>query len=65
MSRHSAQHSYGHRIQRIAANTYAIRWTVDRYIKGSRLRWPTGYERITDTSGAKRFARRWQVDFPN
>lgn len=58
MGRHNTQRSYGHRI--IDRGSYFIlMWTVDRYIKGSRLRFPADYSREADEAGAVRFAKRW------
>jgi len=62
--RYKAQHSYNHDCSYIAGGSWEIRWTVDRYYAGSRLRFPTTYRRIADESGAKRFCQRWNVEFP-
>lgn len=63
MSRHNSGGSYGHRIHRVAADHYRLTWTVDRYVKGSRLRFPTGHSRDTGLVGARRFAKKWHLDF--
>lgn len=63
MSRHGKNSSYGHSITRIGYDHYRLGWTVDRYQKGSRLRFPTRSNRDTDGIGASRFAKRWNLDF--
>jgi hypothetical protein len=51
--------SHSHRVTFVASlGYYQLRWTVDRYYSGSRLR---GYTRVADERGARRFARRWQI----
>lgn len=64
MSRHSASGSYGHRIERINAEDYLVRWAYDRHLKGSRLRHPQGRCLYTDRAGAERFAKKWGVAMP-
>lgn len=64
MSRYRPQTSRDHLIQRYSSEHYRLSWTVDRYIKGSRLRYPTRYTRDTDERGAKRFAKRWELEVP-
>jgi len=64
VSRYRPQRSTSHRIQRFSSQHYRLSWTVDRYIKGSRLRWPTRYTYDTDERGARRFAKRWNVEMP-
>lgn len=64
MSRHSSSESYGHSIRRCFYDCYDISWTVDRYCKGSRLRFPTTYTRDTDHAGALRFAKKWDIAPP-
>jgi hypothetical protein len=56
--------SYAHSIQRIGPDHYRLSWAVDRYYAGSRLRFPRTDWRDTDTAGAKRFAKKWNVDLP-
>ena len=56
--------SYGHRILRERADEYVISWRYDRYYAGSRLRHPTGRSRDTNRKGAKRFAKRWNIEMP-
>lgn len=64
MGRFSTNHSYGHTIRKIDHDCYRIAWTTDRYYASSRLRHPTVTMRDTDTEGAKRFAKRWNVKMP-
>lgn len=64
MSRHSSNGSTDHRIRTGLFGFYVISWTVDRYVQGSRLRWPTTYRRDTDRAGAERFAKKWDVPMP-
>jgi hypothetical protein len=59
VSRFNSSGSYGHSVRRIGHDHYRLHWTVDRYVSGSRLRFPTNYTRDTDTAGALRFAKRW------
>lgn len=56
--------SYGHRIQRFAADHFRLSWTVDFKYPSSRLRWPRGFTRDTDAAGAARFAKRWGIKVP-
>lgn len=64
MGRHSRNPSYAHRIQRVGGQFYRIEWTVDFYYPSSRLRHPRTFTRETDESGAKRFAKRWNLELP-
>jgi hypothetical protein len=64
MSRHSSSGSSYHAIQRIGPDHYRLSWTVDRYVRGSRLRFPTTSTRDTDLAGAIRFAKKWEIDPP-
>lgn len=57
--------SYGHSIRRIADGHYRLSWTVDRYYQNSRMRHPRTATRDTDTAGAERFAKRWDIAMPN
>lgn len=64
MSRHSSGGSSDHRIKLLWPGCYELHWVVDRYYSGSRLRFPTGYTKMTDEKGAARFAKKWDVDMP-
>jgi len=64
MGRYNSGGSYDHRCQRLGGDWYRIRWTYDRYINGSRLRWPTQHTRDTDEKGARRFCKKWDCKFP-
>ncbi len=65
MSRNRPSNSYDHRIRRIGSwGDFEISWCVDRYVSGSRMRFPTAYRRLTDEDGAVRFAFKWGVDMP-
>lgn len=64
MSRWNSSGSKGHHIQRIGWGCYRLFWTVDRYTKNSRLRFPTQYSRDTDVAGAIRYAKRWGCALP-
>lgn len=59
MSRFNSSGSTSHSVSKIGDDHYRLSWTVDRYIKGSRLRFPTKYNRDTDELGAIRFAKKW------
>jgi hypothetical protein len=59
MSRFRKQTPYGHGVEDLGYGNYRLSWTMDRYVKGSRLRFPTAYTRDTDHQGAIRFAKRW------
>jgi hypothetical protein len=61
MSRFSSSGSYDHAAVQIGFDHYRLHWTVDRYVNGSRLRFPTGYSRDTDLDGAQRFAKKWEI----
>lgn len=41
-----------------------IGWTYDIYYSGSHLRFPQRWSRSTDERGAKRFCKRWSLEFP-
>jgi hypothetical protein len=59
--------SYGHKVSRVdfwGCDEWCISWTVDRKIKGSRLRWPTTFKRLTTYDGARAFARRHGLACP-
>lgn len=64
MTRPSTHKSYGHRCEIIGPDHYRLSWVVDRYIKRSRLRFPTTYRRDTDEKGARKFCERWGIDLP-
>ena len=63
MGRYSKQKAYAQRIQPIAFDFYRLHWVVDFYVAGSRLRHPRSFSRDTDTAGAVRFAKRWDLEF--
>lgn len=56
--------AYGHSIKRIEKDHYRLSWTIDRKVKGSRLRHPTTTTRNTDAAGALRFAKKWELAIP-
>ena len=66
--RHRQQRSYNHRCQYHSnwdwGDWYEISWTVDRYVSGSRLRFPATYTRDTDEAGARRFCKKWGIPLP-
>lgn len=64
MSRYRQQKSYYHSCVYIGWGTFCMSWTVDRFVKNSRLRYPTTYQRDTDEPGARRFCRRWDILCP-
>jgi len=64
LSRHRPSGSRDHRLKRVGRDSFRMCWTVDRYIVGSRLRWPTVTTRDTDLAGARRFAKKWGCRFP-
>lgn len=54
--------SYRHKIQVLEAGyVYRLHWTTDT-VRG-RVRYPTPHSRDTDLSGAKRFAKKWGLNF--
>jgi hypothetical protein len=53
---------YGHRIQRLGADTFVVSWTYD--VKYRRIRYPRTMRRTTDLRGAERFAKRWGLPVP-
>jgi hypothetical protein len=65
MSRHRSSRSKSHWVERISSDHYRLHWVVDRYYSWSNLRHPRSYRRDTDEAGAKRFAKRWNVEIPN
>lgn len=64
MSRYSPGHSYNHHIMALRLDEYEITWVVDFYYRGSRLRFPRQFGRITDEVGARRFARKHNIPMP-
>lgn len=56
--------AYGHSIKRIGNDHYRLSWTIDRKAAGSRLRFPTTTTRDTDSVGALRFAKKWELRVP-
>lgn len=56
--------SYNHKCTK-AYEAYIIAWVVDRYCKGSKLRFPTYYSRITNLHGAINFCKKWGISFPH
>ena len=64
VSRFRSSGSNGHRIVKLCFDTWRISWLVDRYYSRSRLRHPCRYRRETDERGARRFAKRWKIAFP-
>lgn len=43
---------------------FEIGWKYDRYYKNSRLRHPTTISRQTDKSHARKFCKKWEIEFP-
>lgn len=64
MGRHSPNPSYQHYIKRVGIDDFRISWTCDRYIEGSRQRYPTTTSRWTDERGAERFCKKWGMTIP-
>lgn len=65
MGRHSSNPSYGHRIAQLGRDWYRLSWRQDRYYTGSRLRHPRVYSRDADEKGARRFAKKWNIQMPD
>jgi hypothetical protein len=59
MGRHRPSGSTDHRCRKMGLNWYRISWTVDYYYVGHRCRFPRGFDRDTDSKGAKRFCKKW------
>lgn len=55
---------YGHHIQRIGADHFRLSWCSDYKCGGSRIRHTRTITRDTDTKGAERFAKKWDVRMP-
>lgn len=64
MGRYSANTSYSHGCSRIDYDCYSISWVTDRYYASSRLRFPRTTRRVTDEVGARKFCKKWGVEFP-
>ncbi len=62
MTTRTRQGSYGHSIQRMGGGLYRIAWSFD--MDCGRHRSPIRHERITDAAGAKRFAKKWDLEMP-
>ena len=65
MSRYSSSGSYGHKVQYISymGGCYRISWTVDFYYSDTRGRFPRKFSRDTDEKGARKFCKKWGIDF--
>ena len=63
MSRYNSNGSYNHECKKYTDGMYLISWTYDRYYSGSRLRFPQSRSRWTDEKGAKRFCKKWNINF--
>jgi hypothetical protein len=63
MSRYGVQKSYAHDCQYVGWDTWRMCWVVDRYLRESRLRFPTTFWRDTDEAGARRFCKKWGIPF--
>ena len=57
--------SYGHKCTPhwFLGPFYRISWCLDRHYSGSRLRFPTCFRRDTDEAGARRFCKKWGIEF--
>lgn len=64
MSRFGKGGSYNHGWQKLDSDSYRVAWTVDRYVQGSRLRFPTAYTKSVDTAGVLRFCKKWDIKPP-
>lgn len=64
MGRYSTNRAYNQHIEFFGRDCYRLSWTVDRYYRGSRLRFPTRYSRDTDFNGAERFAKKHGLALP-
>jgi len=67
MSRFNSGGAYGFRCNRqeiCGTHFWCMSWTVDRYYKGDRLRYPHNYSRDTeDERAARRFCKRHKLEF--
>jgi len=64
MSRYNSRTSYGHDCSyRRRWDYYEISWVVDFYYHGSRLRFPRTFTRDTDEKGARKFCKKWDIEF--
>ena len=65
MTRYHTQRSYNHDCEiDFDFGGYWLTWTVDYYYADSRLRYPRQFRRDTDEAGARRFCKRWGIEFP-
>lgn len=56
---------YGHYCKyRPYYDWYEIGWTWDKHYPDSRLRYPRTMVRSTDEKGAKKFCKKWGLEFP-
>ena len=55
--------AYGHSVRYAGFGCWFIGWTIDRKIRGSRLRWPTSYKRLTTETKARKFAQKHGIAF--
>jgi hypothetical protein len=61
--RYNTQGSYNHRVI-WQGGSYRLCWTVDRYYKDTRGRFPRRFWRYTNRKGAERFCKKWGVKMP-
>ena len=64
MSRYSNSGSTGHTCEYVPSwgGYYRLTWYVDYYY--SRMRYPRRFQRDTDENGARRFCKKWDIEFP-
>lgn len=64
MGRYEPSRSRSHHCECLGRDEYFISWEYDRYYTGSRLRFPTRIRRYTNEKGARKFCKRWKIEFP-
>lgn len=62
MGRHSPGKAYGQWCKKLTWS-YQIGWTVDFYYASSRLRHPRSFVRNTERANAKRFCKKYNLDW--
>lgn len=54
---------YGHQIRQLGPNRFIISWVWDKRYARRGIRYPRRMARDTDTAGARRFAKKWNLTF--
>ncbi len=66
MKKNIRSRTYGHKISIFDDEYYNISWNIDFFkYPNSKFKFTSGFSRITDIEGAKRFSKKWNVPIPD